>query len=185
MALAWALDFPEEVGGLVILSAFTHPAPRLDFIPFMGPAIPAAGPLLSHTVLPPVDRLILPALMRRVFEPNPVPPGYDQLPPDLLLRPTQLEAAAEQLAALIPGVAAMASRYPEIRCPTSIVAGEEDRIVDPHAHAAPLHDAIGGSTLHLLAGTGHMPHHARPDAVLAAIERAERAMEVEPVHAAT
>ncbi|PNR00607.1 hypothetical protein C1S70_00355 [Azospirillum argentinense] len=64
VALAWALDFPEEIGGLVILSAFTHPTPRPDFLPFMVPAIPAAGPLLSHTVLPPLDRLILPPLMR-------------------------------------------------------------------------------------------------------------------------
>ncbi|MDQ2103357.1 alpha/beta fold hydrolase [Azospirillum isscasi] len=180
VALAWALDFPREIGGLVILSAFTHPQPRPDFIPFMGPAIPAAGPLLSHTVLPPMDRLILPALMRRVFAPNPVPPSYDRLPPDLLLRPVQLEAAAEQLAALIPEVTAMAPRYPGIRCPTTIVAGREDRIVDPHAHAVRLHKAIGGSTLHLLAETGHMPHHARPDAVLAAIDRVERAIAAEP-----
>lgn len=185
VALAWALDFPQEVGGLVILSAFTHPVPRADFIPLMGPAIPAVGPVLSRTVLPPVDRLILPALMRRIFEPNPVPPAYNQLPPDLLLRPTQLEAAAAQLAALVPGVAAMVSRYPEIRCPTSIVAGQEDRIVDPQAHAARLHDAIGGSTLHLLAGTGHMPQHARPEAVMAAIERVDRAMGVESTYAVT
>ncbi|QCN94519.1 alpha/beta fold hydrolase [Azospirillum argentinense] len=183
VALAWALDFPEEVGGLVILSAFTHPTPRPDFLPFMGPAIPAVGPLLSHTVLPPLDRLILPPLMRRIFEPNPVPPSYNELSPDLLLRPTQLEAAADQLAALIPGVAAMAPRYSEIRCPMAVVAGREDRIVDPHAHAVPLHNAVAGSTLHLLAETGHMPQHARPDAVMAAIERVERAMTSTSAHA--
>ncbi|NUB20600.1 alpha/beta fold hydrolase [Azospirillum formosense] len=183
VALAWALDFPEEVGGLVILSAFTHPTPRPDFLPLLGPAIPAAGPLLSHTVLPPLDRLILPALMRRIFEPNPVPPRYDELSPDLLLRPTQLEAAAAQLAALIPGVAAMAPRYSEIRCPMSVVAGREDRIVDPHAHAVQLHNAVAGSTLHLLSETGHMPQHARPDAVMAAIERVERAMTGTSAHA--
>ncbi|MGY0710871.1 alpha/beta fold hydrolase [Azospirillum argentinense] len=183
VALAWALDFPEEIGGLVILSAFTHPTPRPDFLPFMGPAIPAAGPLLSHTVLPPLDRLILPPLMRRIFEPNPVPPSYNELSPDLLLRPTQLEAAADQLAALIPGVAAMAPRYSEIRCPMAVVAGREDRIVDPHAHAVPLHNAVAGSTLHLLAETGHMPQHARPDAVMAAIERVEWAMTSTSAHA--
>lgn len=185
VALAWALDYPDEVGGLVILSAFTHPTPRADFLPFMGPAVPLVGPIMSRTVLQPVDRLILGPLVRRIFEPNPVPSRYDLIPPDLLLRPTQLEAAAAQLAALIPGVAAMAPRYPEIRCPTAIVAGLEDRVVDPRAHAVPLHDAIQGSTLHLLADTGHMPHHARPEAVLAAIDRVEKALTPELAHTAS
>lgn len=185
VALAWALDHPDEVGGLVILSAFTHPTPRVDFIPFMGPAVPVVGQVMSRTVLQPLDRLILGPLVRRIFEPNPVPERFNLIPPDLLLRPTQLEAGAAQLAALIPGVAAMAPRYPDIRCPTAIVAGEEDRIVDPDAHAVPLHDAIKGSTLHLLAGTGHMPHYARPEAVLAAIDRVARALEVELAHTAS
>ncbi|MBP2293431.1 alpha/beta fold hydrolase [Azospirillum rugosum] len=185
VALAWALDFPDEVGGLVILSAFTHPTPRADFIPFMGPAIPVVGPAMSRTVLQPLDRLIIGPLVRHIFAPNPVPESYDSIPPDLLLRPTQLEAAAAHTAALIPGVAAMAPRYPDIRCPTAIVAGLEDRIVDPHAHAVPLHDAITGSTLHLLAGTGHMSHHARPEAVLAALERVERELAAEPANAAS
>ena len=183
VALAWALDFPDEVGGLVILSAFTHPTPRADFIPFMGPAIPLLGPVMSRTVLQPLDRLILGPLMRHVFAPNPVPESYDAIPPDLLLRPTQLEAGAAQIAALIPGVAAMAPRYPDIRCPTAIVAGEADRIVDPWGHAVRLHDAVRGSTLHLLAETGHMPHHARPEAVLAAIGRVERELAAEPAEA--
>lgn len=182
VALAWALDYPEEVGGVVFLSGYAYPTARADLLPFMGPAIPVAGPVMSRTILPPVDRLLLPALLRRIFEPNPVPPRYALLPHDLLLRPTQLEAAAAHLAALIPAVAALAPRYGEIRCPVAIVAGEEDRVVDPRGHAVRLHGDIPHSTLHLLAGTGHMPHHVRPDAVLAAVERVRKAMEIESAH---
>lgn len=183
VALAWALDYPEDVGGLVFLSGYAYPTARADFLPFMGPAIPVAGPVMSRTILPPIDRLLLPAMLRRVFEPNPVPPSYALLPDDLLLRPTQLEAAAAQIAALIPGVAALAPRYGEIRCPVAIVAGEEDRIVDPRDHAVRLHADIPHSTLHLLAGTGHMPHHARPEAVLAAIERVRKSAEIDKAYA--
>ena len=180
VALAWALNHPDEVGGVVFLSGYAYPTPRADFIPFMGPAIPVAGPVMSRTILQPVDRLLLPPLMRRVFEPNPVPPYYADIPPDLLLRPTQLEAAAAQIAALIPSAVELSPRYPDIRCPVAIVAGRDDRIVNPQDHAARLHRDIEGSTLHLLAGTGHMPHHARPEAVLAAIDRVDRAIAAEP-----
>lgn len=175
VAAAWALDYPREVGGLVLMSGYSYPTVRPDFVPFMAPAIPIAGQILSRTLAQPIDRLILPALLRRVFEPNPVPASYRRIPPDLLLRPTQLEAAAAHTAALIPGAAALAPRYGVIRCPTAILAGEEDRIVDPLDHAARLHRDIPGSSFHLLAGAGHMIHHARPDAVLDAIAGIVRA----------
>ena len=182
VALAWALDYPEEVGGIVFLSGFAYPTRRLDFLPFIAPAVPIAGQLLSRTVLQPVDRLLLPALMRRIFEPDPVPESYALLPIDLMLRPSQLEAGAGQLAALVPGVAALAPRYPDIRCPVAILAGEEDRIIDPRDHAVRLHRDIPHSTLHLMTGTGHMAHHARPEAVLAGIERVTKAVEVDEAH---
>lgn len=183
VALAWALNYPDEVGGVVFLSGYAYPTPRVDFIPFMGPAIPVAGQVMSRTILQPVDRLLLGPLMRRVFEPNPVPPYYSQIPSDILLRPTQLEAAAAQIAALIPSAMELSPRYPEIRCPVAIVAGQEDRIVNPQDHAVRLHHDVKGSTLHRLAGTGHMPHHVRPEAVLAAIDRVDRTIALEAAQA--
>lgn len=182
VALAYALEFPDEIGGLVFLAGFCYPTPRIDFLPFMTPAIPVAGQVMSRTVLQPIDRAILPALIRHMFAPNPVPPAYEHMPTELMLRPSQLDATAADQAALTPAVAQMASRYHEISCPTAILAGEEDRIIDPHAHAARLHRDIAGSTLHLLAGTGHMLHHVKPEAVLAAIGRISRAAAIDAVH---
>ena len=170
VALAYALEFPHEVGGVVFLAGQCYPGPRFDFLPFMVPAIPVVGQVMSRTVLQPIDRALLPGLLARIFEPNPVPESYKRLPADVLLRPSQLDANAADLSALIPALATMAPRYPEISCPLAILAGEEDRIVDPHTNAARLHRDVRGSTLHLLAGTGHMVHHARPEAVISAIE---------------
>ncbi|HEY0834185.1 MAG TPA: alpha/beta hydrolase [Azospirillum sp.] len=178
VVLAYALQYPEEVGGVVFISGYAFPTPRADFVPFMVPAIPGVGPVLSRTVAQPIDRALLPALLKHVFAPNPVPDAYwDQA--DMLLRPGQLEASAGDIAALIPAARAMSDRYGEIRCPLAILAGDEDRILDPQAHAVRLHDAVPGSTLHLLAGAGHMAHHARPEAVMAAIERVMRAAQIE------
>ncbi|MGQ9365988.1 alpha/beta fold hydrolase [Azospirillum sp. A39] len=182
VALAYALEFPHETGGVVFLSGYAYPTARPDFGPFMAPALPAVGQMLSRTVLQPVDRLLLPSLIERVFAPDPVPEHFRLMPTELMLRPAQLEAAAADIAALIPAVAEMAPHYRDIRCPLAIVAGEEDRIVDPYDHAARLHEDVPGSSLHLLAGTGHMVHHVRPDAVLGAVERAVRAAGIDAVH---
>lgn len=183
VALAYALEFPEDIGGLVFLAGYCYPTPRVDFVPFMAPAVPVAGQVLSRTVLQPIDRALLPLMIRWLFAPNPVPPSFRAMPIELILRPAQLEATAADLAALFPAVAAMAPRYHQISCPTAILAGEEDHIIDPHAHAVRLHEEIPGSTLHLLAGTGHMLHHIRPEAVLAAIERVSRAAVADRVQA--
>lgn len=174
VALAWALDYPEDVTGVLYLSGFAYPQPRLDLLPFMTSGAPLVGPALSHTVLPPLDRLLLPALLARIFQPDPVPRGYDRLPVDLMLRPSQLEAAGAQTAALIPGVARLAPRYPDLKIPLTIMAGTEDRIVDHRAHALRLHEDVPASTLHLLTGSGHMINHSGRDAVLEALRRMAR-----------
>ncbi|WP_051340406.1 alpha/beta fold hydrolase [Azospirillum halopraeferens] len=182
VALAYALEFPYETGGLVFLGGYAYPTPRPDFALFAAPAVPGVGQVLSRTVLQPVDRLMLPGLIERIFAPNPVPDYYRLMPTELMLRPVQIESSAADLAALIPATTEMAPRYGGIRCPVAILAGEEDRIVDPADHAVRLHHDIPGSTLHLLSSTGHMLHHVRPDAVIAAIERIVRAAGIDAVH---
>jgi pimeloyl-ACP methyl ester carboxylesterase len=169
-ALAWALEAPGEVGGVVVLSGWYFPTTRPDFMPMMGPAVPVLGDILAGTVLQPVDRLLLPNLLSRIFEPNPISPSFQRMPFELMLRPSQIKAAAEDTASLIPGVAGMAPRYGTLASmPVAILAGEADRIVDPYDHSVALHKAVPGSTIHLLADTGHMMHHVRPEAVLAAV----------------
>jgi pimeloyl-ACP methyl ester carboxylesterase len=58
--------------------------------------------------------------------------------------------------------------------PVVIVAGEDDRIVDPHAHSARLHGDVSGSEFLLIPGAGHMVHHAVPARVAEAVR--ERAL---------
>ena len=62
-------------------------------------------------------------------------------------------------------------RYPEITCPVEIVHGEADIIVPPQIHAIPLSNILPDARLTLLPGVGHMPHHARPNDVVAALDR--------------
>jgi hypothetical protein len=66
--------------------------------------------------------------------------------------------------------AKLSRRYGEVRVPTVILAGEDDRIVSVWRHAERLHRAISGSVLHSIPGMGHMIHHVVPGRVLRAVD---------------
>ncbi len=63
---------------------------------------------------------------------------------------------------------AMARRVGEIRAPTLILFGKQDRLINPTA-AATFHERIAGSEVVLLDGIGHLPMEEAPDATAAAI----------------
>jgi pimeloyl-ACP methyl ester carboxylesterase len=63
--------------------------------------------------------------------------------------------------------------FPALRTPLVIVAGRADHVLGP-AESLSLHRLVPGSELIVLSGSGHMPHFADPEAVIAAIDRAAR-----------
>lgn len=177
VALAWGLQFPDEVAGVVFLSGYVYPTTRPDFLMMAGPAMPLLGPVLAHTVLQPVDRLILPALVKRVFSPQPVPDYFfGHYPSEFILQPAQLVANAEDIGSLMPFAARFAGQWPDVRVPLAILAGTEDKIASAEDHAVRLHDAVADSTLTVFPGIGHMVHHFRVGDVVDAVDAiAERA----------
>ena len=75
---------------------------------------------------------------------------------------------------MIPAAAMLSRRFEELDLPVTIVAGAGDRMVDPADQAERLHDALPGSRLVLIEGSGHMVHYTATDRVAAAIEEARR-----------
>lgn len=175
VALALARRHPARVRGLVLVSGYYYPSMRPDFALLSAPAAPVIGDALRHTVLPLLSRAIWPLLMRKIFGPRRVPPAFKGFPMEMAVRPSQLRAAAEETGLLIPAVAAAQGGYGAIRAPVALVAGAEDRLVDPLDQTGRLHDAIPHSTLRLVPGHGHMVHQTAPDAVLEAIDEVTRA----------
>src|SRR6266540_2428870 len=54
-------------------------------------------------------------------------------------------------------------RLGDIRCPTLVLQGTEDRLISPR-NAQMLAERIPGATLFLLEGTGHLYHSEQPEA---------------------
>jgi len=176
VAMSMALDFPQNVKSLVLLSGYYYPTARAD-VPVMSlAAVPVVGDLLRYTVSPWLMRLAWPALMHVMFGPPPVPERFStEFPVWLALRPSQLRAAAAETAMAIPAVAALRHRYHELAMPVVIMAGNEDRYVYYYLHSERLHKELPQSTLHITQDAGHMLHHFAQHQVLEAIEQAGKA----------
>jgi pimeloyl-ACP methyl ester carboxylesterase len=134
-------------------------------------AAPIAGTVLDSLIVPTVGRLMVDKSIVGVFAPDPVPTDYRRtIGIDLVLRPAEWRANAEDVYRLHAHVTELSPRYTEITAPTLIVSGTHDPIVRADIHAEGLARDIAGSRLVWLDDIGHMPHHAAGDRVIAEIE---------------
>jgi pimeloyl-ACP methyl ester carboxylesterase len=176
VAMAWALLDPASTGAVVSLAGATMPWPG-----GLGPWYSVTGSEIGGvTVLPLVSAFASPARAERaiagIFAPDPVPQGYAaHIGAGLTLRVETMRVNARQVARLKPFVAAMAGGYPQLEVPVEIVHGTADTIVPASVHAEPMARLLPRARLTLLEGVGHMPHHAAPEATVAAIRRAVQA----------
>jgi pimeloyl-ACP methyl ester carboxylesterase len=168
--VALALDHPEAVRGLVLLSGYYQTTVRVDVPLVAPPAIPVIGDVLRHTVSPLLGGALLPLNLKAMFSPLPVPEAFRRdFPYGFPVRPGQIRAESQDAVTMVPAVAAMQERYRDLRLPVTIMAGTHDRIVDVDSHAVWFHGAVPGSELRLVPGAGHMFHHAVPGQVAEAI----------------
>ncbi len=173
VAAAFGVHHRDRTAGLVFLAPATHPWPgaAIDVL-YRISAMPLAGALLRHAVVPTVGRLMIDRATAGVFAPDPVPEDYRaRIGATLVLRPEEWRANAEDVYRLHAHVSDLAPRYPEITAPALIVSGTRDTIVRADIHAEGLARDIAGSRLVWLDEVGHMPHHAARDRVVAEIER--------------
>ncbi|MDH3263338.1 MAG: alpha/beta fold hydrolase [Paracoccaceae bacterium] len=173
VALAWAIEHPERVAGVVSLAGVAN-----VWKGGLGPWYAISSSWLGGATVVPLVSAFAPRAraemaLAPIFAPQPVPGGYTaHIGIDLTLRASTLRANARQVNRLKPHVARMVPRYGALDIPVEIVHGDRDTIVPLDIHSRPLAGQVPGARLTVLEGVGHMPHHASPEAVIAAIDRA-------------
>ena len=171
VALALALVAPERVRGLLLLSGYYYPTPRLDVALLSGPALPVLGDGMAYTISPLLARAILPGFVKRIFQPLPVDPDFRaRYPLAMSLRPGQIRASAEETAYMIPAARRLSQRYGELELPVVIMTGEGDRIADVERQSTRLHKEVPTSALAIVPGAGHMIQYAATEAIAKAAE---------------
>ena len=171
VAMAMALDRPDRIGGLVLLGGYHYPTPRVDAMAMVPVALPIVGDVLRYTVTALSSRAMIGGAARAMFAPNAVPAlFFDVLSREMMVRPVQIRANAEDAALMMQSAADLAARYGELKLPLALIAGTDDAVVDPKALAERLHAELPGSRLVLVPGSGHMVHHVAPHAVVEAVQ---------------
>jgi len=175
VALAWAVERPETVAGLISVAGVSHPWEG-GLSPFYRLT---SNPIGAVIAVPAISAFASDARIARafdeVFEPQAVPEGYlEHFGPGLALRPASMRLNARQRAALKGEVTALVPRYVDISVPVEVVHGTADRTVYLEIHARQLARDVPGTVVTELPGIGHMPHHVAADAVEAAIDRVAR-----------
>jgi pimeloyl-ACP methyl ester carboxylesterase len=172
VAVALAERHPGLVRSLVLLSGYYYPTPRFDAALAAVGATPVIGDVLRYTVSPLFGLIMLPLTLSVLFAPCPVTDQFRrEFPRLMMLRPWQLRASLGDGALMLQSAAALQAGYGDLRVPTSIAAGGDDRVVD-HWHSEALYRQLQASRLQILPGIGHMVQHSAPREVDAIIHHA-------------
>ncbi len=172
VALSLALERPDLVAGLLLLSPVSHPWPGGIAWYYTAAASNMTGWLFSQTLAIPAAAALLEPGARSVFAPQEMPPHYlDDARIRLLLRPHVFRANAQDVAGLMAYVEAQQARYGTIKAPTTIITGDTDSIVSPSIHSLSLKRQVSDARLIVMPNVGHQPQFADPDLVAAEIDR--------------
>ena len=166
VALALALDRPDQVGGLALLAPLTHPMDEVSEA-FDGLAIasPTARLAVAWTLATPMMMLRGKKGAQAAFAPEPAPDDFATRGGGALLaRPGNFQAASADLNAAPADLPSMVARYPSLEMPVSVLFGRDDPVLDPEAQGEAFVAAVPRADLTLIEG-GHMIPVTQPDTV--------------------
>ena len=173
LAMRWALDHPDEVAGLALISA-----PVMDWGGGgIGPHYQIGGRAIIGDLLAQAARFLgggpyLRKTINSVFVPQtPTEQYHAEGGIELALRPHTFRTNSVMMLRLYRQMIPQAKRNPTLSVPTQIIHGDADTIVPAWVHAEPLSKMHPQAGLTLMRGVGHMPHHADTDAVVEVIRR--------------
>lgn len=168
-ALHFAVRWPGRLRGLVLIAPFCRPT-RPAAMPLLRAAVaPIVGGLLRDKVVPAIAPLIATDRIADAFAPDPVPPSMRRYPVSLAVRPEALLAMAGELNGFNEAMIPLRSDLRTVEVPTIVLAGAADTVARPDRHVRWLASRMPAIEVRTVPGAGHMLHHVRPKAVMAAV----------------
>jgi pimeloyl-ACP methyl ester carboxylesterase len=173
LSLALALDHPDRVGALVLISTLSqvqHERPAV--FKALDIHSPTLRWLIAWTLMAPLGKLAHQATLKAVFAPEMVPNSFDRdSGAGLGLRPDSFIAASQDMITVSDQLSMMTPRYPSLAIPVDVIFGRQDPILNYHAHGERLVAALPNARLHLIDG-GHMIPMTVPDQIAHLIRQA-------------
>lgn len=173
VALAWAIERPDNISALIDVSGVSNPWPGKLDIQYRLIGNAAGGALLTPLITAFVTDGFVEKAIEGIFAPQTAPAGYAHaVGAPLTIRRDSFRTNARQVNNVLPIIRQMVPHYADIRIPVEIVHGDADTIVPIDVHSIPLSHEIPGAHLTVLHGIGHMPTHVAMPEVIAAVDRA-------------
>lgn len=172
VAMAWALADPDGVAGVITVSGTVMPFSERPSLPeLLGLDGLLIGAYFNYMQASAASDGIG-RFVQRIFRPQDPPEGYvAHIGGPLALRPKALQANKQDVAALNTALRRQAPDYGRLTMPVEVISGTRDFIINPDRQPIPFAKRVPNANLTLLEGVGHMPHHVRPEEILAALDR--------------
>lgn len=175
VALAWALDYPEMVSGVLLMNSVSNPWVEPPSYLYTLAAGAITGPIFATGVSAFAPERLVEDTLASIFSPKPVPAGYiDYIGAPLAMRRGQLRANGRQVHRLLPYIREQSARYSELTMPIEIIHGGADLSVPATIHADQLIQQVPHATYQRIEGLGHSAQHYAQDEILAAVKRLSR-----------
>ena len=172
IALATALDFPDKLSGLALISPLTHYSSEAGAKFPLDIRQPWRRRLIAEIVSAPNAVKLGPATLEYVFGPQKPPDDYAVSGGAMIaLLPSHFYAASTDFVATPRDMPRQETRYGELRMPVGIIFGGADRVLDVERNGRSMAGQVRDLDLEILEGVGHMPQFAERERVAAFIRR--------------
>ena len=179
LVLNYALQYPDEVSGIVLLAPAAYPERAGFSFQNLLVHVPVLSSIMIKALRPYIHNEIKCGL-ERAFSPAQVPKEYLKLALSCWARSTAIRATIADHQARQHHLREISIRYPTTRLPVIILTGDADRVVNPLTEAYPLHEAIKDSRLIVLPHVGHEIPQSNPKDVLEAIQLVRQLVQEKP-----
>ncbi|MGN6466012.1 MAG: alpha/beta fold hydrolase [Rhizobiaceae bacterium] len=173
IALQTALDYPDDVSGLALISPLTHFGGGIPegFRDLWIPS-PWKRRLIAWTVSAPRAIRNAPAVLDFVFGPQRPPDDYAVAGGAMIgLRPSHYYATSTDFVSSGRDLRRLQARYGDLAMPVGILYGDADRVLNYEQHGLAMEGKVKGLDLEIVSGIGHMTQFAVPDQTAAFIRR--------------
>lgn len=173
IALTLAVEHPEVISGIALLSPLTHmEAGAREKLGSLYIPSRLWRRIMSYTLAIPTSLRYARPTMEFIFAPQAFPADYMVDGGGWLgLRPAHFYATSSDVVAVEQDLDRIEGRYGEITMPAGILFGTADRVIDIRTHGEPMQNKIERLEFESVDGLGHMPQFNEPERVIAFIKR--------------
>lgn len=170
IALAMAVQAPDQIKGVVALAPLVVPELRLELLLFGARAVPGGGDLLSIAANRSTDKSLLPSLWNAMFLPQAMPRQIAEAYPFALAGGADaVVRSGEDSVAMGPDLLSLLPMYGGCPVPTRIFGGDRDHVVANGRHGRVLAALMPAATFTDMPGLGHMVHHFATEQIAEAV----------------